>query len=77
VNAALLAGILLKEDVVVHAAAGGGVPVGNGDVNGDGKIDISDAVSLLSFLFQGGGAPKAVESHFPHIGFGISPLHKS
>ncbi|MBI4605073.1 MAG: hypothetical protein HY721_24180 [Planctomycetes bacterium] len=29
----------------------------NGDVNGDGKHDISDPVYLLSFLFSGGPAP--------------------
>jgi hypothetical protein len=46
-----VAGVLLKEEVVVHAAGGGGgVPVGNGD----GKIDISDAVYTLSWLFAGG-----------------------
>jgi len=30
---------------------------GNGDVNGDLTIDLSDAVYLLAFLFQGGPAP--------------------
>jgi hypothetical protein len=28
-----------------------------GDANGDGAIDISDAVYLISFIFSGGGAP--------------------
>src|SRR5262245_21701457 len=30
----------------------------NGDVNADGFIDISDAVYLLSYKFQGGPEPK-------------------
>jgi len=57
-NAAVLSGWLWE-----HAPAegeGGGAgnnPVGNGDVNGDGGIDISDASSLLNFLFLGGPAP--------------------
>ena len=58
VSAVLFAGILLEEDFVVHAIAGGGsVPAGNGDTNGDGAYDISDAVYLLSWLFLGGPAP--------------------
>ena len=63
VNAALLVGILLKKEVVVHAAAGagGGVPTRNGDVNGDGTIDISDAVYTLGWLFGGGAAPIAID----------------
>lgn len=34
-----------------------GDPVGNGDVNGDGKIDIADAIYLLNLEFLGGPAP--------------------
>jgi len=38
----------------------GGVTVlGNGDVNADNSLDLSDAVYLLSFLFQGGPAPES------------------
>ena len=33
---------------------GGAAPLGNGDVNGDGKINVSDAVYLLAHLFTGG-----------------------
>src|ERR1041384_2001923 len=68
VNAVLLAGILgilLKKEVVVHAAEGGGAPAGNGDVNGDGKLDLTDAIYLLSHLFQGGPAPVAIECPAP------------
>ena len=39
----------------------GGPVITNGDVNGDGKIDISDAVYLLGWLFQGGGAPVQID----------------
>ena len=53
------------EEVPAHAdgavageqGQGGGVVSGNGDVNGDGGRDLSDAIYLLSFLFQGGPAP--------------------
>jgi hypothetical protein len=42
----------------VEGGAGAGV-AGNGDVNGDGRIDISDASYLLNFLFLGGPRPVA------------------
>jgi Tol biopolymer transport system component len=32
-------------------------PSGNGDVNGDSKIDISDAIYLLRYLFESGSPP--------------------
>ena len=38
-------------------ARGQAVATKNGDIDGDGVRDISDAVSLLNWLFQGGDAP--------------------
>ena len=35
----------------------GGATSGNGDVNGDNSLDLSDAIYLLNFLFQGGPSP--------------------
>ena len=36
----------------------GGAVSGNGDTNGDGGIDLSDAIYLLTHLFQGGDPPE-------------------
>lgn len=45
-----------------RAGAGGATPlsVANGDTNGDGQIDISDAVYLLIYMFRGGDPPVAL-----------------
>lgn len=45
----------------------GPMPVGNGDVNGDGSINIGDPVYLLSFLFSGGPPPVAIAGGNPCI----------
>ena len=54
-SVAFVVGLSWKE-LVVHAGGGGGTPAGNGDVNGDGEYDVSDAVYFLSWRFQGGRA---------------------
>lgn len=68
-NAALAACLCWKE-VTAHAAGGGGVPVGNGDVNGDGDYDVSDAVYYLSWRFLGGPAPVPIACP-PPVGKGL------
>jgi hypothetical protein len=45
--------------LVAPARAGTSVAAGNGDVNGDAEIDISDAVYLLRYLFESGAPPAA------------------
>jgi hypothetical protein len=56
-NAALLAARFVQE--LPALAQEEPTATENGDVNGDGSRDISDAVSLLAWLFQGGPAPVA------------------
>lgn len=48
--------------VVVEADCPGdpGRPCGNGDVNGDGKLNVADAVYLLNYLFLDGPAPAQI-----------------
>jgi hypothetical protein len=58
-NVALGVGLCWK-GLIAHAGGGGKAPIGNGDVNGDGTVDISDGVYILSWLFTGGPAPKAI-----------------
>lgn len=45
----------------VGGPGGGAAPSGNGDLNGDGTINISDAVYLLDHLFRGGPALMPIE----------------
>jgi hypothetical protein len=55
-------------ELTAHAVGrGGGNPIGNGDVNGDGTIDISDAIYLLESLFLGGEAPVPIECPPPVV----------
>ena len=49
---------LVRSSVAESERGAGGITVlGNGDVNGDNSLDLSDAIYLLAHLFQGGPAP--------------------
>jgi hypothetical protein len=59
---ALLLSVRAWQENRVHSVLGqepAGVPVANGDTNGDGGRDVSDAIYFLSWLFLGGPAPIA------------------
>jgi hypothetical protein len=66
--------VLQRKEPAAYALAGDGA--GNastptsacGDVNGDGKLDISDAVFTLSFLFTGGPQPTCRTGPLPATG---------
>ena len=63
VAAVLLCAVLIQGLLGLRAAPRGGVdPAANGDVNCDGRIDISDAVHTLVYLFQDGPAPCAAQA---------------
>ncbi len=57
INVAMLVGVVGL--VAVNAGPG---PSGNGDINGDGSINVADAVALLAYLFEGGPEPAAIAS---------------
>jgi len=63
----ILAGLLVRGiPIVLHVNAGGGpVATENGDTNGDGSRDITDAIYYLSWLFQGGAEPVALAQGVP------------
>ena len=68
-NGVLLLGVLSFRSL--PAVPGGGAAKEasrNGDVNGDGSLNISDAVYLLKFMFNGGPAPVAIAQ-----GGGLTP----
>src|SRR6185503_11105981 len=85
---AVIVGLLLGS-WILHATGeagrggGGTTPLCN-DSNGDGRVDISDAVHLLSYLFTGGPAPApcfaqgsltAQDVSFDNQGSGLSALN--
>ncbi|MBI4583062.1 MAG: hypothetical protein HY717_03440 [Planctomycetes bacterium] len=59
--ACIMIGIFLVGiPVTAQRGAGGNLAAQNGDTNGDGQLDIADAVFLLLHLFRGGPEPVAI-----------------
>lgn len=56
----ILLSLWLSREAWFERAGAASNPAGNGDVNGDGAYNLSDAVYLLNWLFQGGPAPLAI-----------------
>jgi hypothetical protein len=56
-----IGGMLLVPHGAPDVVSAQGKPSGNGDVNGDEKINIADAIYTLSYLFAEGPAPEAIE----------------
>ena len=58
----VIAGLIVRGiPIVLQVQAGGGVPQAdrNGDVNGDARLDMSDAIYLLLHIFRDGPQPVA------------------
>ena len=53
--------LFLQLFTVFEADAGVKTAKQNGDINGDGRVDISDAISLLNYLFSGGEPPVQID----------------
>ena len=60
INALLLAGRFWQEWRHVALAGGGLTAEQNGDVNGDARLDMSDAIYLLLHIFRDGPGPVAL-----------------
>jgi len=59
----VIAGLLVRGiPIVLQVQAGGGIPQTdrNGDVNGDARLDMSDAIYLLLHIFRDGPGPVAL-----------------
>ena len=64
----VIAGLIVRGiPIVLQVQAGGGVPQSdrNGDVNGDARLDMSDAVYLLLHIFRDGPQPVALAQGVP------------
>ena len=73
---AVVLGLLVQpgSPVAIAGFAGGGAATENGDVNGDGGLDISDAVYILVFLFTGGPDPVKIECSDPPACPDLNPI---
>jgi hypothetical protein len=63
--AGVFLGLAIRGVPVTADGAGAAAPSGNGDVNGDGQLNLTDAIYLLQHLFQGGPAPVKIECDAP------------
>ena len=75
----LLALLLITQlwlGVPTGAQAGpkGGGGLGSGDTDGNGKLDITDAVYLLDYLFRGGKPPVACAAEVPDLKEGLAAI---
>jgi len=64
----VIAGLIVRGlPIVLQVNAGGGIPQAdrNGDVNGDARLDMSDAVYLLLHIFRDGPQPVAFAQGLP------------
>ena len=64
----VIAGLIVRGiPIVLQVNAGGGIPQAdrNGDVNGDARLDMSDAVYLLLHIFRDGPQPVALAQGVP------------
>jgi len=63
----VIAGLLVRGiPIVLQVQAGGGIQADrNGDVNGDARLDMSDAVYLLLHIFRDGPQPVALAQGIP------------
>src|SRR5260221_14325414 len=60
--ALVVSAVLTGAGSIAHAGAGGAAPsLVNGDVNGDGMLDLSDAVYIIQYLYLAGPAPAVAE----------------
>ena len=58
-NAVLLLGLFSLRNLPAAPGGGAGIASRNGDVNGDDRLNVSDAIYLLKFMFSGGPEPVA------------------